>query len=421
VKKIKAVSILIFILGILLIPSFAFASIQTVSFTGHQIVNITEKTNNSSSYSFKSTIIPTSGHQQVTKWDNSTPIDFDFTWTTGYSNYAPWGNGSGSSAYKSHIYTLTSGDLWLSYDDANYTVSSQTVQTVSVSSPVNNQTYTTKPNISFSAEGFDGQTIGASLNNGQALYSWDIIPNVTTYPITVSGSDIPLKTGSNTLVFTHGSTTLATITFTYNPSTPMNYYINGVTDGQTYQNSPTVSVGKDSNTPELQFIFNGAVVWDMAGGVTKSLSWSPSALNWVNGYNTLQLKKVSDGTLLVNVKVTVMDITPPVTTTTPTPAWDEGFGTPPTPPASGIDLIGWIKFIFDYIIYLITYLVTGVGTIFSSLIAVITSLLSSIGNIGTLMQQLFSFMPPQLVNTLVLGVMCTVIISVIRAIRGNKN
>jgi hypothetical protein len=141
-------------------------------------------------------------------------------------------------------------------------------------------------------------------------------------------------------------------------------------------------------------------------------------LNWVAGNNTLQLKKTSDGSVLKSVKVTVIDVTPIVSSTKE--PWDIGLGDAPTPPESGTDIVGWVKYIFDYIIYLITYLVTGIGTIFSSILEVIGTMVSSIGNIGSFMQQLFGFLPPQLVNYLIIGVLCTVIISVIRSVRGHK-
>jgi hypothetical protein len=432
--KIKGLLItLIFVFGVLLIPSFTFAFYEPgylpsppEAYSSYSDYGLYKNPDNTNPYYNLVYYSDTSYVQAVRKvyQINSQAVNcydvistqavrgyfFSFNPTTGL-----WNSGYEGVAYNTAGYVMQVNII-----EANFPIKDDTgnfiYNSFNVSSPVQDTIYTSKPNVSFNANGYT-TTISAYLNDVQASYWWDVTP-LTTQPVTLLGADLPLVHGVNKLVFMNGSTELKTITFTYQPSVIQTYYINGVIDGQTYDRPPTVEIGKDSNTPELQFVFNGQTILQLPGNKTYSFNFNQSMLNWVAGNNTLQLKKTSDGTVLKSVKVTVIDVTPIVSSTKE--PWDIGLGDPPVPPESGTDIVGWVKYIFDYIIYLITYLVTGIGTIFSSILEVIGTMITSISNIGSFMQQLFGFLPPQLVNLLVLGVLCTVIISVIRSVRGHK-
>jgi hypothetical protein len=263
--KIKGLLIsLILVIGVLLIPSFTFASAppylpsppQPYDTYGFYAVYENQNTNTYSLFyyqdityvraysvgSFYSVKCTQNTNVYVFAYNEDTGL-----WNAGYQQVASLSGGFTDTAniYESNFPIL---DI-----NGNYVHNS-----FNVSSPVQDTIYTTKPNISFDSTGYT-TTISAYLNEGQASFSWDVTP-LTSQPIVLLGADLPLVHGVNKLVFMNGSTELKTITFTYQPSVIQNYYINGVIDGQTYDRPPTVEIGKDSNTPELQFIFNGQTI-----------------------------------------------------------------------------------------------------------------------------------------------------------------
>lgn len=99
---------------------------------------------------------------------------------------------------------------------------------------------------------------------------------------------------------------------------------------------------------------------------------------------------------------------PPVTENKP--PVDPDYPVQPTPPDNNWDLIGWVKYLFEWFIYVIktvVYVVKGFGT-------AIADVFKGAGSLIEVFSQFFSFLPNQIVTVMLMGIMALIIAGLVR-------
>jgi len=201
---------------------------------------------------------------------------------------------------------------------------------------------------------------------------------------------------------------------------------NPIVLNQNIYGSEQILVFETSDAVELELLYDNKVVF------SKSISAPPKTSAYVNVSKALTDLKLPVGTYTFTTKLyRQLNLDPVINDWTIKIVKDGGQGgeqgtdggdtdtgegglsglpEAPSPPESSWDVVGWLKYLIDWLLYIFKV----IGWSFDQIGSMAKNLFSSANGLTAVLTGVFGFLPKQVVQVMVLGIICALIVSIIK-------